>query len=251
VAKFGPESTDDAVAEAKQRLCAMTSESSEIVLLYLAMLSKSWPNSDPETLRLLATLVAAIAPRHVIEFGCGVTTELLARLAFDHGRMAMTCFEHDPWAAAEFLGVAGAETINYRWFSFCICPLVARRCGGQFCPVYDDRMSAPTVPYPADLVVINGPPEVLGGRGGMMHQALKYAQPGTIVLALNARLGEEAMFEAWLHDLASRIEFMPPGYLDRHLAFVIREPWQELFTLEEPFAQMREACHKEAGNGAK
>lgn len=193
--------------------------------------------TDEATLRLIASLASEIAPRHVIEFGCGPSTELLAQVGFDRGRMAVTTFEHDPWAAREVLLHANPFAINYRWFSFCLCPLVVRRCGSVLAPVYDDGMTTSTVPYPADLIVIQGPPRELGGRAGMLYQALKYARVGTVLLLLDVRAEEETLTVAWLDDLRKHLLFVPLGLLGRHLAFVVREPLPEPFSLEEPRAQ--------------
>ena len=202
--------------------------------------------TDEDTLRLIASLVREIAPRHVIELGCGPSTELLGLLGNEHGRMAVTTFEHDPWAAQELMTHASPFAINYRWFAFCLCPLVLRRCRGVPLPVYDDGMTTATVPYPADLAIVKGPPRELGGRGGTIFQLLKYARVGTSVLLLDVRPEEEAMLEAWVAELASSVLFVPPGLLGRHLAFVVREPVHEPFTLEKPLAQELAAITPEA-----
>jgi hypothetical protein len=193
--------------------------------------------ADRATLQLIASLVRQIGPRHVISLGCDASAELLALLGFEHGRMAVTVFEHDPWAAEELIQTANALAVNYRWFAFCLCPLVARYCGNDLLPVYDDGMVIPVAPYPADLVVINGPPAELGGRSGMFYQALKYSRPGTIVLVLDARPEEDEMFEMWMRELKAHVHFAPPGFLQRHLAFVVREPLPEPFAVERPVAQ--------------
>ena len=172
-----------------------------------------------------------------MEFGCGPTTELIGLLGRAYGRMEVTTIEHDPWAANELLSLIGPFVTNYRWYSFYLCPLVLRRCFGTPRPVYDDGMGVPMVPHPADLVLINGPPNELGGRGGTMYQALKYAGTGTIILLLDVRDNEQGMLTAWLSDLESSIAFLPPGLLNRHLAFVVHEPVSVLLTLEQPFAQ--------------
>lgn len=241
-----PEAIDDAVSEAKRRLRALPHAVKQEELPELALLRADWVGSDLPTLQLLASLVKLVAPRHIIELGCGVTTELLAHLACDHGRMAMTCFEHDPWAAAEFVDLCGGRALNYRWFSFCICPLVARHCGAELLPVYDDRMTVPTVPFAADLIVINGPPDILGGRAGAMYQSLKYARQGTIVLVLHIRRGEEAVIEDWMRNLDEHLDFVPPGLLGAHLAFIVRQPLANPFTLEGPHEQARVARKRAA-----
>jgi len=228
---------DTELNDAIRRLQAAAAHWPETMLPPLSTMGTAGFAADTESLQLIASAVREIAPRHVVEFGCGPTTELLAQLGFKHGRMAVTTFEHDPWAAEELIEVAGGQAVNYRWFSFAICPLVARRCGDRLRPVYDDGMIQPTVPYPADLVLINGPPQTLGGRGGTLYQALKYARPGTIVLLLDVRTAEEGLIKAWLHDLALNVQFVPPGLLQRHLAFVVHEPLPEPFTLARPAAK--------------
>ncbi len=205
---------------------------------------------DAESLRLIASLVRELAPRHIIEFGCGVTTELLALLGFEQGRMAVTTYEHDPWAAEELLNAASPYAINYRWFTFCICPLVARPHGGAIIPVYDDRMTVPTVPYPADLAIISGPPDVLGGRAGIIYQALDRARAGTIILLLDVRPGEEEMLEGWVTGLEEELLFLPFGLLGRHLAFVARRPLAAPIALEHPRAQQFAPNKAEAGERA-
>ena len=62
---------------------------------------------------------------------------------------------------------------------------------GSLVPVYDDGMTTATVPYPADLIVIHGPPRELGGRAGMLPQALTYARRGSIVLHAEFRDGQQ------------------------------------------------------------
>lgn len=203
----------------------------------LQSLAAMGQESDQPTLRLLASLVHELGPRHVIEFGSGVSTELLALLGFDRGRMALTTFEHDPWAARELLSLSNPFAINYRWFAFCLCPLVARLCGEDVLPVYDDGMTTPTVPYPADLLIVKGPPRELGGRAGTIHQALGYSRPGTLLLLLDIRPEEQTMLESWTSNLAAHPHFIPPGLLGRHLAFIVKERLEASFILERPHAQ--------------
>jgi hypothetical protein len=193
---------------------------------------------DEPTLRLVASIVQETAPRHVMLFGSGPTTELLALLGFADGRLAVTTFEHDPWAARELLSHADPFAINYRWFAFCLCPLVLRRCQGQAVPVYDDGMAVPVVPFPADLVLIDGPPRELGGRQGMMYQALAYARAGSLILLLRVQPEEAAMVEHWTVDLAENVQFIPPGLLGQHLAFVVRKPLRAPFSHDAPCARV-------------
>lgn len=228
---------DDEMLQAVASLRRAVEACLGIDLPVLSSLAALGQDADAETLKLIAGLVQEIMPRHVIEFGSGATTELLAQLGFDHGRMAVTTFEHDPWAAREVLQHANPFAINYRWFAFCLCPLVARRIAGTLVPVYDDGMTTATVPYPADLIVIHGPPRELGGRAGMLPQALTYARRGSIVLLLDARSEEEDAIGGWLNNLAAHLRFSPPGLLGRHLAFIVREPLAKPYRLDAPRAQ--------------
>lgn len=219
------------------RLRRAYAEYAKLELPHLQSIASLASPSDEPTLRLIASLVREIAPRHIVEFGCGPTTELLALLGFDHGRMAMTTFEHDPWAARELLRVANPFATNYRWFTFCLCPLVERRVRGAPIPVYDDGMAVPALPCPADLLLIQGPPSALGGRAGVLCQALAYARPGALMLLLHLRPDEAAMVEAWADAFAEHARFVPPGLLDRHLAFVVQEPLRAPFVLGAPGAR--------------
>lgn len=231
-------SADDAhLTLARAWLSAALDRRAEVPLPHMESTAHAAFPADLETLRLIASLVAEVAPRHVVTFGCSPVTELLALLGFEHGRMVVTCFEHDPWAAEEWLLLASPYAINYRWFAFRVCPLVARRCGGEVLPVYDDRMTVPLAPWPADLVIIEGPPPELGGRAGIIYQALKEARPGSLLLLLDVRPDEASMIEGWQRDLAAYLCALPPALLGRHRALVVREPLREFPVLEAPRAQ--------------
>jgi hypothetical protein len=230
-------STPDVLRVAVERLRVAYERHDDIELPHLQTLAALREKDDGPTLRLIASLVGEIAPRHVIEFGCGASTELLALLAFDHGRMAVTTFEHDPWGARELLRAANPFATNNRWFTFCLCPLVARRVHGTPLPVYDDGMAVPAVPFPADIILVQGPPSALGGRAGALRQALAYVRPGTLILLLSLRRDEAEMVEAWAEAFSKNVCFGPPGLLDRHLAFVVQEPIGAPFLLEAPRAQ--------------
>lgn len=229
--------SDEPIAGAERRLRDAFATAPALALPRLETILNGVCAEDVETLRLVAALVREIAPRHVVVFGCDAACELLALLGFEDGRLAVTVYEHDPWAAEEWINAASPFAINYRWFSFCICPLVARPCGGALRPVYDDGMTLPVVPHPADLILINGPPDELGGRGGVIYQALSHAREGTIVLVLDARRGEDQMFEAWAADLEEYLQFSPPGLLGRHLAFITLKSLPAPIQIERPRAQ--------------
>jgi hypothetical protein len=77
-------------------------------------------------------------------------------------------------------------------------------------------------PLPLDLVLIDGPPAVLGGREGTLYQALEFARPGTIVLLDDANRSEEqAALSGWRTVLEVSLL---PGFRKGMAAIVVRQP---------------------------
>lgn len=225
------------VLEAAARLDAASQRLAATELPHLESTAQAIFPVDLETLQLIASLAGEVAPRHVVMLGSSPVTEVLALLGFAHGRMVVTCYEHDPWAAEEWLNVASPFAINYRWFAFCLCPLVARRCDGVVRPVYDDRMTRPLAPIPADLVIVEGPPRELGGRMGAIYQVLAATRAGATVVVLDARADEAATIDGWARDQPGLLHVLTPGLPGRHLAFVVLEPLPAPIALETPRAE--------------
>lgn len=175
---------------------------------------RNLPPSDgwmlaPDALRLLMRLVAVLQPRHVLEFGSGLSTQALARAC---GRLpgprAITSVDHDPdfgpMAAREFARAPSPPGVRVR---FQVAPVVARDCGGQLLPVYRWRPTAFASRRPLDLVVIDGPATILGGREGTLYQAMDFAGPGTVVILDDAgRPEERAAVARWRVALGPAIE---------------------------------------------
>jgi predicted O-methyltransferase YrrM len=174
----------------------------------------------PDVLRLLSALVAALRPRHVLEFGSGVSTLVLARAAAQLGDCAVTSVDHDPKFAVATEAMLGAEGTSI--VSLQCAPVVARVRAGRLQPCYLVDPAGIAALSPADLILVDGPPEVLGGRAGMLYQALEYAQSGTIVLLDDAdRAGERAALAEWSQTLGDAIRIQAPGGFVRGLAAVI------------------------------
>ena len=76
-----------------------------------------------DLLRLLPALVATLQPRHVLEFGSGVSTAVLARAATELGDCAVTSVDHDPQLIA-----ATSELIESGHPSRCSTPRSSRAC---------------------------------------------------------------------------------------------------------------------------
>ena len=175
-----------------------------------------------EALRLLAHLVTRLSPRHILEFGSGVSTLTFAQTCAGlKNRCVISSVEHDPEFGAETLRKLSEAGLEGR-VSLQIAPLVGRMCGDGLLPTYLVENSTLATQRPADLILIDGPPSVLGGREGIVYQALDVARPGTLILLDDAnRKAEQEALAAWQENLGNAIEVsMLPG-LPRGMAAII------------------------------
>jgi hypothetical protein len=93
---------------------------------------------------------------------------------------------------------------------------------GQLGPSYLVDSSLFASSRPADLVLVDGPPQVLGGRSTMLPVALDYAQCGSVVLFDDAdRDGERDALASWEKVLGAAVEVHRPEGFTRGLAAVI------------------------------
>jgi predicted O-methyltransferase YrrM len=182
----------------------------------------------PDALRLLTRLVSVLQPRHILEFGSGLSSRALARACGGlRGRRAISSIDHDPdfgpLAAKAFAEHPCPSNVRVR---FQIAPVVARDCGGQLLPVYRWRPESFASRRPLDLVVIDGPATLLGGREGTLYQALDYARPGTVIVLDDAgRPEERAAVARWQETLGDAIEARYfPEYAKGLTVIVVRRP---------------------------
>ena len=193
----------------------------------------------PDALRFLYRLVLTLAPRHVVELGSGLSTCVLARAAAEGSLpCAVSSVEHDPAfrrATARKLeryGLAGVVR-------FQLAPLVARKCLDRTVPMYDLNPAHLACDLPADLVLIDGPPSLLGGREGTLYQVMDFARPGTLVLLDDAgRAEEQSALARWKARFDRAIEVaLLPGFTRGLAAILIERPvpmselWAEAATL--------------------
>jgi len=210
----------DRVIRARETLFQAIEESAAVDLSFLhrASVENGW-EAPPDLLRLLYALVTELRPRHVVEFGSGVSTAVLARAARESGGTVISSIESDPKFAGATFELVGDDSAVV---SLQCAPLVARVQSGCLGPSYlvDHSLLASTAP--ADLVFIDGPPEVLGGRRTMLPQALEYAQCGSIVLFDDAdRDGERGALTSWEQILGNAAELHRPQGFVRGLAALI------------------------------
>jgi predicted O-methyltransferase YrrM len=210
----------DRVARARDALFAGVRESATVDLSFLGqpLVEDGWAGA-PDLLRVLYSLVAALRPRHVIEFGSGVSTTVLARAARTCGGCMVTSVDHDPRFTESTAGLLGDDGSVV---SLQCAPLVARVWGGRLGPCYLIDESLLASARPADLVLVDGPPQILGGRSTMLPQALGYAQSGSIILFDDAdREGERDALTSWESILGDSIELHRLAGFARGLVAVI------------------------------
>lgn len=196
----------------------------------------SWIQPPPEdhgwtlaldALRFITNVVRHFKPRHILEFGSGLSTLVLARAA---AGLAHECrissLDHDP----EFGAAAAACCLNHVkktcYVAFQTAPLVARLYGDKFVPTYLIKPKQLASEISVDLVLIDGPPAVLGGREGTLYQAMDYVKPGALVLVDDSRRREEReALTNWQDMLGSAIEVIElPAFTKGMAAIIVHEP---------------------------
>jgi predicted O-methyltransferase YrrM len=180
-----------------------------------------------DALRFLTSLVQGLQPRHILEFGSGLSTRVLARACRG---LSVTCdissVDHDPEfgsTAAHDYSLLAEENCHV---NFQIAPIVARDCGGTMLPLYYLPHLPSSFREPVDLVVIDGPPSILGGREGTLYQVMDVARPGTIALVDDsARKQEKAAITRWQENLGEAIEVIDlPGFAKGLAAVIVHTP---------------------------
>jgi len=180
----------------------------------------------PDALRLLVSLVTHVRPRHILEFGSGLSTRVLAwACAESQPSCRVTSIDHDP----EYSQIAQKQFAACRLnchVKFQIAPLVARTYAGKLLPTYHFRRGQFASQRPVDLVLIDGPVWPLGGREGTLYQILELTRPGTIVLLDDASRKEEAgVLANWQAVLGDAIEIrLLPNFVKGLAAIIVREP---------------------------
>ncbi len=103
-----------------------------------------------------------------------------------------------------------------------LAPIVAREYAGKSLPVYHLDPTLLARSEPADLVVIDGPPAALGGREGMLYQAMDHARPGTLIVLDDAnRPAEQAILGAWRDNFGDAVEIAAHSGFTKGLATIL------------------------------
>ena len=151
----------------------------------------SWTLAD-DTLRFIASVVARLRPRRVVEFGSGVSTRLLASSCAGLAEPAtVVALESDPVYERQTREQLSRDPVRGP-VQLELTHLVSRRWYDRNLPVYDLPATVLDGP-PAQLVIVDGPPLPLGGRHGSLLQAVHLGEAGTVVLLDDAdRPSEQA-----------------------------------------------------------
>lgn len=217
--------TANAVGRARTALRRALDEAQDAAAPEFAWLPEREPWALwPDALRLLVGLVRHLRPQHIVEFGSGLSTRVLARAAAQTGCGCITSIDHDP----EFSGRARTRLADEQEacpVSFQVAPLVLRNLGGDLLPAYNLSRGEFAVDAAADLVLIDGPPELLGGREGTLYQVLEFARPGTVVLLDDAdRAHERTVLDRWQANLGDAVEIERLDLTGGTASIVVRRP---------------------------
>ena len=181
---------------------------------------------DANTLRLLITLIDELKMKHVVEFGSGLSTRVLA-WACDQSAAGcrVTSLDHDP----DFLRLSQEGLALHdrtAAVKMLFAPLIARKIAGRTLPAYHFSRSEVASRGEADLILVDGPPRALGGREGALYQAIDLAHPGTLVLLDDAHRKEEQVAIGNLaRNLGRKIRLADlPGFPKGLLAITVVNP---------------------------
>src|SRR2546430_1111789 len=215
----------DAIEDARQHLARALANRDQVDLSWLELSPEQYGwTLAADALKLIDTLVRDLKPKHVIEFGAGLSTKVLARGCQQmNSPCAISSIDHDPqYGVSDTASFVGSSNV---WnLSSQIAPLVARDYGAKLLPTYLMDAGKFASREPADLVLIDGPPVNLGGREGVLYQVLEFCRPGTIVLLDDAkRVSERPAGPNWQGNPGDSIEVAPvPSFTKGMAALIVR-----------------------------
>ena len=178
-------------------------------------------------LRYLTALAKLLKPQHILEFGSGISTQVLARATEAYPeKCSITSVDHDPIFGKQVATKFSRKKKTSCRVNFQIAPITARPFGDQWLPAYLLTHSRFASSRLVDLVIIDGPPKVLGGREGVLYQAMDFSKPGTVVLLDDAaRSDEQKIISNWKRNLGDAIDVIElPGFIRGMAAIIIRKP---------------------------
>jgi predicted O-methyltransferase YrrM len=185
-----------------------------------------WPMAH-DSLNFIVNLIASLKPKHILEFGSGLSTYVMGEACrLLKLRCKITSIDHDPEFGANVAKRYLTMPQVGKSINFILAPMVARSFGGKYLPYYYIKPVQARSIGRADLVLIDGPPTYLGGREGILYQAMDFASPGTIALLDDANRNEEKrIISNWQDTLGNNIEInLLTGFKKGLAAVIISEP---------------------------
>ena len=151
-----------------------------------------------DTLRFIVAMIRHTKPQHILELGSGVSTRVMAwACTAEQSRCHITSVDHD-FELMDLVTAKLPRDNDTEPVTYVHAPLVARQCAGVSLPMYSIRPDQLACAKPADLVVVDGPPRALGGRAGMLQQAMHHARSGSLLLLDDAnRSDERKVLASW------------------------------------------------------
>ena len=157
-----------------------------------------------EAMQFVARLVEIVQPQHMIEFGSGRSTVVLAELnrrsggrllSFDHNRK----FAAQSASALNTRGLSHTATVVYR-------PLALRRYGLKVLPVY--RIAWHQFPdfNRCEVALVDGPPGWIGREAVLYELFPRIAVGGWIVVDDINRRPEQRWLETWKASFGPALE---------------------------------------------
>jgi hypothetical protein len=141
------------------------------------------PPRDPVLHRAALAIARNDQTRNLFIFGADAAAWDFVNLAVERrGALACTLVDHDPEVLNQQFSDVPLPIARSRWLSLAAAALVLRQRHDLIAPVYRHAEIGPARGNVADLIIVNGPPDRLGGRLGMIAQALTFSRPGTIML---------------------------------------------------------------------
>ncbi|MFW5925710.1 MAG: hypothetical protein ACOCV4_06055 [Myxococcota bacterium] len=177
-------------------------------------LSNRWGDGE-DAFQALVTDMAAVEPRTIVQFGCGVSSVRLAQ-AFPEAQVLS--LESDPGRITQVRALVSAYGMPPERLKIELRPLRFQWLGWGLYPTYAPGW----FPDDIDAVVIDGPPPwTRRGREACLHQIAERVRiGGRVYLDDYSRPNERQTVSNWLRSYRSTFTVLDEIALDRHVCVI-------------------------------
>lgn len=171
-----------------------------------------------ETLRFLGALIERLRPRHVLEFGSGLSTQFFLQVGTRFGLSDILSVEHDE----HYLTATHAHLSETGCLTFVHAPITLERFRLKAFAAYDRHWAKAVPPgRQFDLVLVDGPPGFRFGRESTLYQAAPFLSPHTVIVLDDAnRPPEQEALANWRHVWRGRMSVTSFAKLKKGLAVI-------------------------------